>query len=108
MHDCHCEGMSNSEPLNQPSRAGLTEVVDMRRGSIQVSGHLTVQGADLLRGTVESLHRDGHSTVVLDLAGLRAADDAGVQVLRNVRQSMAAHGAELSVVASPPGLAPRL
>jgi anti-anti-sigma regulatory factor len=74
----------------------LTEVVDMRRGSMQVSGHLTVHGADLLRGTVESLQRDGHSTVVLDLAGLRAADEAGVQVLRTVRQSKAADGANCS------------
>jgi len=108
MHDWHCQGVGNSGPLNQPSRVGLTEVVDMRRGSSQVSGRLTVQGADLLRGTVESLQRDGHSTVVLDLAGLRAADEAGVQVLRNVRQPHAADGAELFVVASPPGLAPRL
>jgi anti-anti-sigma regulatory factor len=100
--------MSNSGPLNQPSAAGLTEVVNVRRGSIQVSGHLTVQGADLLRGTVESLRRDGHSTVVLDLAGLRAADEAGVQVLRNVRQSVAADGGKLFFVASPAGLAPRL
>jgi anti-anti-sigma regulatory factor len=101
--------MSTPGPTSQPdSAAALTEVVDMLRGSVRASGHLTVQGADLLRGTVETMRRDGHTTVLLDLQGLQAADDAGLQVLRNVRRSVAADGGELCVVPSPTGLTPRL
>lgn len=65
------------------SPAALTEVVDGRAGSVRVSGHLTAQGADLIRGTVASLHRLGHVDVLVDLAGLQGADDAGVRVLRS-------------------------
>ncbi|TFV79327.1 anti-sigma factor antagonist [Blastococcus sp. CT_GayMR19] len=100
--------MSTSGPLSQHDSVPLTEVVDMRQGSVRVSGHLTVQGADLLRGTVETMRRDGHSTVLLDLQDLQAADSAGLQVLRNLRQSVAADGGELFVSPSPRGLTPRL
>jgi anti-anti-sigma regulatory factor len=105
---CDCGDMSTRRPLSTPQNAALTEVVDMRRGAVRASGHLTVQGADLLRGTVETLHRDGHSTVLLDLQDLRAADEAGLQVLRNVRESMAAKGGELFVLASASGATSRL
>lgn len=65
------------------SPAALTEVIDGRTGSVRVSGHLTAQGADLIRGTVASLHRLGHADVLIDLAGLQGADDAGLRVLRS-------------------------
>ncbi|SDY67652.1 STAS domain-containing protein [Modestobacter sp. DSM 44400] len=73
----------------------LSEVIDGRTGKVRVSGHLTPQGADLLRGTVEGLRRLGHSTVVLDLADVQAADDVGLHVLQNLRSRMAAAGDEL-------------
>jgi anti-anti-sigma regulatory factor len=100
--------MSTSRSSSQPNRAGLTEMVDTRRGAIRVSGHLTARGADLLRGTVEALHRDGHSTVVMDLEGLRDADDAGLQALRTMRRSLAAEGGNLFLVSPPRRLAARL
>jgi anti-anti-sigma regulatory factor len=75
------------------SPAALTEVVDGRTGSVRVSGHLTAQGADLIRGTVASLHRQGHADVLLDLADLQGADDAGVRVLRStIAAGGAGHG----------------
>jgi len=80
----------------------LTEVVDGRTGRVQVSGHLTPQGADLLRGTVEGLRRQGHSTVVLDLADVQAADDVGLHVLSTLRTSMADSGDRLLVQNPPP------
>ena len=81
----------------------LTEIVDARIGSVRVSGHLTVQGADLLRGTVEQLHRSGHACVLLDLRGVQAADDAGLHVLDDTARSLAAEGGEL-LVRTAPGL----
>ncbi len=75
----------------------LTEVVDTRAGSVRASGHLTVQGADLLRGTVESLLRSGHARVLLDLRDVRGADDAGLHVLRSLRRDSAATGGEVVV-----------
>lgn len=93
--------------MSRAARSTMTEVVDMRRGAIRVSGHLSVQGADLLRATVETLRRDGHATVVLDLRELRDVDDAGRQELDDIRHSLAAHGGELVVVAPPAQLAAR-
>ncbi|HEV7213092.1 MAG TPA: STAS domain-containing protein [Blastococcus sp.] len=75
----------------------MSEVIDPDTGSVRVSGHLTVQGADLLRGTVESLRRDGHTRVSLDLRDVRAADDAGLRILRTVGRQLAADGGELLV-----------
>ncbi len=85
-------------PLPGPS---LTEVVDGHTGRVRVSGHLTPQGADLLRGTVEGLRRLGHSTVVLDLADVQAADAVGLHVLSDLRTTMRASGDELLVRNAP-------
>ena len=79
----------------------LTEIVDARNGTVRVSGHLTVQGADLLRGTVEQLHRRGHARVLLDLQHVQAADAAGLHVLRQMSRDLAADGGELLVRAAP-------
>ncbi len=73
----------------------LSETVDLRIGVIRASGHLTVQGADLLRGTADSLREGGHRRVVVDLAGVRAADDDGLDVLRTLRADFAEDGGEL-------------
>lgn len=73
----------------------LSETVDLRIGLIRASGHLTALGADLLRGTADSLREGGHRRVVLDLAGVRAADDAGLDVLRRLRTDFAEDGGEL-------------
>ena len=64
----------------------LVETVDPVAGRVRVSGHLTLQGADLLRGTVENLCRLGHSRVVVDLAGVHTADDAALELLRTLNR----------------------
>jgi anti-anti-sigma regulatory factor len=46
---------------------------------------------------VESLHRSGHTRVLLDLRDLEAADDDGVLLLRDVDRSLAAEGGRLLV-----------
>jgi anti-anti-sigma regulatory factor len=80
-----------------PSLEGAprTEVVVPRTGVIRVSGHLTTQGADLVRGTVESAQRTGSPCVVVDLAGVRAADDAGLDALHTLRASLSGRGTRL-------------
>jgi anti-anti-sigma regulatory factor len=85
-------------PAPRPDDDAMTEVVNARLGAVRVSGHLTVQGADLLRGTVESLHRGGHDRVLVDLQGVRVADDAGLRVLRDLGRELAAGGGELLVL----------
>jgi anti-anti-sigma regulatory factor len=79
----------------------LTETVDPRIGTVRASGHLTALGADLLRGTVEQLHRSGHARVLLDLQDVQTADDAGLHVLRDIARSLAAEGGELLVRTAP-------
>ena len=85
----------------------LTEVVDPRRGSVRVSGDLTVQGADLLRGTVECLRRDGHAVVRVDLGDVRTADAAGLQDLRALERAVAEDGGELLLLSPPAVPTPR-
>ena len=79
----------------------LSESVDRRTGLIRASGHLTSLGADLLRGTAQSLHGSGHVRVVLDLQDVEDADDAGLDVLRGLGDELAARGGELVVRHSP-------
>ena len=92
------------------SGPAFSEVVDPRHRTIRAGGHLTVQGADLVRGTVLLLQRDHRGRVTLDLRGVRTADDAGLQDLENLRQAVTENGGELvllhvpalRVVAAPP------
>jgi anti-anti-sigma regulatory factor len=81
----------------------LTETVNLTTGSIRASGHLTSQGADLLSGTADSLRGSGHTRVVLDLAGVRAVDDAGLDILRELRRSFEDSGGELLIRHAPSG-----
>ena len=66
----------------------LTEVVDSRAGVVRASGVLTRSGADLLRGAVETLERQGHRRITLDLTRVDAADDEGLATLEELRTAM--------------------
>lgn len=90
--------MDSSPAPRSGTRPAMREVVDPHRGSVRVSGDLTVQGADLLRGTVESLRRSGHDVVCLDLGDVRTADSAGLRELHALEQAVAAEGGALLVV----------
>jgi anti-anti-sigma regulatory factor len=98
---CHPHRMDTAAAPPPDGCPALTEVVDPRRGSVRVSGHLTVQGADLLRGTVECLRRSGHARVLLDLAEVSTVDSAGLHDLCALQQAVAADGGELLVLARP-------
>jgi hypothetical protein len=91
-----------------PARTGpaLTEAVDPVAGTVRVSGHLSVQGADLVRGTVENLCRLGHSRIVLDLAAVQTADDGALPVLQALRDG-AARGRVVLLGAALSPLGPR-
>ena len=80
-----------------PRDASLTETVNIRTGLIRASGHLTSQGADLLSGTADSLRGNGHSRVTLDLRDVQAADDAGLDILRELRSAFEAAGDKLLI-----------
>ncbi|GAB3347510.1 STAS domain-containing protein [Modestobacter lapidis] len=80
---------------------GFTEVVDQHTGAIRAGGHLTEQGADLLRGAVLVLQGRGHDRVTLDLGGVQAVDDAGLRALRNLQAAVTEDGRELVLVDAP-------
>ena len=80
-----------------PADRSLSELVDRERGRIRAIGHLTPQGADLLSGTADSLRGSGHTRVVLDLTDVRAADDAGLDILISLRTRFAASGGDLLI-----------
>ena len=87
--------MTTTGAGTSPDRTQRTEVVVPRVAAIRVSGHLTRQGADLVRGTVESMQRTGSPCVVVDLAGVRAADGAGLDALRTLRTTLSGRGTRL-------------
>lgn len=92
------------DPSASP-RGSLTEVVDHQTGAIRARGHLTEQGADLIRGAVLTLHGRGHDRVTLDLEGVQNADDAGLCALRTLQAAVTADGGELVLVLpTAPGL----
>ena len=91
-------------PARELSTAGavLAETVNVRTGYIRVSGYLTSQGADLLSGTADHLRGSGHSRVTLDLRDVRAADDAGLDILRDLRRTFESAGDTLLINYAPP------
>jgi anti-anti-sigma regulatory factor len=79
----------------------LTETVNLRTGHIRARGHLTSLGADLLRGTADSLRDSGHLRVVLDLREVQDADDAGLDILCSLRRSFTDAGGQLLIRNAP-------
>lgn len=92
--------------VTSTDRTQRTEVVVSRVGAVRVNGYLTSQGADLVRGTVETLRRTGSPIVVVDLAGVRAADDAGLDALRRFRENLSGQGTRLLLQNLPTPSAP--
>ena len=74
-----------------------TEVVVRPGGRITASGDLTSQGADLLRGTADQLRGQGHSRVVVDLRGLRTADEQALAALGELHRDFRVEGGELLI-----------
>ncbi len=93
--------------------AAFSHVVDRQRRTIRAGGHLTAQGADLVRGAVLLLQRGHRGRVTLDLAGVRTVDDAALRDLESLRRAVTEDGGELvllhvpapGVVGAPPGRA---
>ena len=83
--------------------SSFTEVVDLRAGVVRAAGHLTVQAADLLHGAVLTLCQRGHSRVLLDLAGVDGAEDAGLLALRQLESTVSEGGGRLVVLHPPAG-----
>lgn len=84
-------------PNRRHVRTSLTELVDSRAGRIRATGVLTPIGVDLLRGTVETLERQGHDRITLDLTGLHEADDEGLREVEELRLALAARSRRLTV-----------
>jgi anti-anti-sigma regulatory factor len=84
----------------------FSEVVDCARAVIRARGCLTVQSADLLRGTVEVLRRSGHTRITVDLTGLTVAGQDALDLLSDLADEPAGRAARLVVLppaeAAPP------
>jgi anti-anti-sigma factor len=87
-------------PADQPAgRTSLTVTIE-RAGAgarIAATGEVDASTAQLLRDTLGAALADGVSTVVLDLAGVRYLDSAGVGALVQAHNSTTARGARLTV-----------
>jgi anti-sigma regulatory factor (Ser/Thr protein kinase)/ABC-type transporter Mla MlaB component len=84
-------------------------VVPPLRVSVDAAGHAAVSGpadstnADRLTGRLLAACRGGTLPLTADLTGVTSLASAGVQVLFQVRDRLAAHGQELTLVTAPGG-----
>jgi anti-anti-sigma regulatory factor len=92
---CCCENPREAAAVRG---SGFTETVDPRSGCIRASGHLDTRAADMLSGTVAGLRRGGCTSVVLDLGGVQAADDAGLHAVRCLEAEVAATGGRMTLL----------
>ena len=104
-YDHHGRGRSDEQPVD--SRAAttggpsFTEAIDRRTGSIRASGRLDTRAADMVSGTVEVLRARGWSRIVLDLSGVQAADDAGLDAIHSLERRIAADGGHVALLNCP-------
>jgi hypothetical protein len=82
-------------------RSRFAEAVDWTGGTIRAEGRLTVQGAELISGVAEALHRGGHARVIVDLRRIHGADDDALDVRRALATGLRAHAGELVVLPQP-------
>jgi hypothetical protein len=84
----------------QPRPAGghFDETLDWDSATIQARGHLTAQGADLIRGAVEVLRRSGRHRITVDLCAVGAADDEALAAVHSLARGLRAHRGELVVL----------
>ncbi|MGY1737300.1 hypothetical protein [Geodermatophilus sp. SYSU D00684] len=88
------EGPQDAAP---PAVSSFTEAIDRRTGRIRASGRLDTRAADMLRGTVDALRREGCTWVVVDLDGVQA-DDAGADAVRSLERGVVADGGHMTLV----------
>jgi len=80
-----------------PRAPSFTAGLDRHRGVVRARGHLDELAADLLRGTIIALQREGHRRVTVQLEPLATADDAARELLDRVAGELAAQGVSLVV-----------
>lgn len=76
---------------------GMRLSTDTTRAFAWLTGDLDRNSASRLQQTLEQLYRDGYQSVVLDLAGLRLLELAGVDVLARAAEQSRAAGRELAL-----------
>jgi anti-anti-sigma regulatory factor len=82
------------------TRAGpaFAEAVDWASSSIAAHGSLTVQGADLIRGTAEAMCRCGHRRITVDLHDVVLADTEALDLLRDLSADLRARRSRLILI----------
>ncbi|WP_147332064.1 STAS domain-containing protein [Geodermatophilus marinus] len=74
-----------------------TETVDVHRAVIRVHGRVDRAGADLLRGTIRALQRQGHRSVTLVLPEATDVTQDASAVLAGVADELADGHAQLII-----------
>ena len=75
----------------------FTATVDDARATIRARGHIDRLGADLLRGTVESLQRRGHRQITLQVELFSSINPEAHVVLRSLVTELRTRGVRLTV-----------
>ncbi|MGY1820622.1 hypothetical protein [Geodermatophilus sp. SYSU D00079] len=94
-----------SDPVDQwagvdaapPCAPSFTATVDQHHGLIRTRGHLDALAADLLRGSVVALQRQGHLQVTVRIGPSATVDAEARAVLADLADRLAADGVRLLV-----------
>ena len=80
-----------------PQAPSFTASLDQRHGVVRARGHLDALAADLLRGSIVALQRQGHRQVTVRLESRATADDDARELLAQLADTLAAEGVRLVV-----------
>jgi hypothetical protein len=80
-----------------PRAPSFTATVDQHQGVIRTRGHLDALAADLLRGSVVALQRQGHRLVTVRVGSSATVDADARAVLADLGDGLAADGVRLVV-----------
>ena len=75
----------------------FTARLDPARGIVRISGRLDPLSADLLRGTLRALHRDGHRRITVDIGDPGTQDPAARALLATLVTELSEAGVRLTV-----------
>jgi len=80
-----------------PQAPSFTASLDQRHGVVRARGHLDALAADLLRGSIVALQRQGHRQVTVRLEPLATVDDEARELLDRLADTLAAEDVRLVV-----------
>src|SRR3712207_9106914 len=87
--------LTDQRPVDpSPQAPTFTASLDQRHGVVRARGHLDALAADLLRGSIVALQRQGHRQGTVRLGPMATVDGDGHELLAGPADKQASGGSE--------------